>query len=85
MQRFVSRRVLSETNFLRVQQRCFALPGSAYKKVVTSDTPEPPPVPVIPPFPYTPPTYTGPSGDEIMALRKKYLMQQPAYYEKPVS
>lgn len=82
MQRFVARRVLSEANFLRVQQRCFTLAAADEKEVVNTDTPRPP---VLPPFPYTPPRYTGPSGDEIMALRKKYVMQQAPYYKKPVS
>ncbi|KAJ4704298.1 Alanine--glyoxylate aminotransferase 2, mitochondrial-like protein [Melia azedarach] len=82
MQRFVARRVLSEANFLRVQQRCFTLAAADEKEVVNTDTPRPP---VLPPFPYTPPRYTGPSGDEIMALRKKYVMQQAPYYKKPLN
>lgn len=29
--------------------------------------------PVLPPFDYVPPKYTGPSKEEVLALRKQYL------------
>lgn len=48
-------------------------------------TPPEPPVPVMPPFPYTPPQYNGPSTEEIMNLRNQYLIRQPPCYKQPVS
>ncbi|KAJ4704296.1 Alanine--glyoxylate aminotransferase 2, mitochondrial-like protein [Melia azedarach] len=50
-----------------------------------SINPGPPPVPVMPPFYYTPPPYSGPSAEEILYLREKYLIEQPPYYEKPLN
>src|SRR5882724_6485983 len=41
--------------------------------------------PALPPFDYTPRPYAGPSADEVLRLRKKFL--SPAlflYYKKPV-
>src|SRR5258708_12883149 len=41
--------------------------------------------PEIPPFDYTPKPYTGPSAEEVLALRKQFL--NPAlflYYQKPM-
>lgn len=35
--------------------------------------PAPVEAPTLPPFDYTPPPYTGPPKDEVLALRKKYL------------
>lgn len=43
-------------------------------------------VPKMPPFDYTPPPYNGPSGDEILKKRTKFL--NPSlfhFYKKPVS
>src|SRR5881628_3236151 len=39
----------------------------------------------LPPTPYTPPPYTGPSAEQVLALRKQYL--NPGlflYYKKPI-
>ena len=41
--------------------------------------------PELPPFEYTPKVYTGPSAEEVFALRKQFL--NPAlflYYQKPM-
>jgi alanine-glyoxylate transaminase/(R)-3-amino-2-methylpropionate-pyruvate transaminase len=41
--------------------------------------------PELPPFDYTPKPYTGPSAEEVLALRKQFL--NPAlflYYQKPM-
>ena len=41
--------------------------------------------PELPPFEYTPKPYTGPSAEEVFALRKQFL--SPAlflYYQKPI-
>ncbi|KAJ4700790.1 Alanine--glyoxylate aminotransferase 2-like 2, mitochondrial [Melia azedarach] len=48
-------------------------------------TPPEPPVPVMPPFPYTPPQYNGPSTEEIMNLRNQYLIRQPPCYKQPLN
>ena len=40
----------------------------------------------MPPCDYTPPPYTGPTADEILAQRKKYLSpSMPYFYDKPLN
>jgi alanine-glyoxylate transaminase/(R)-3-amino-2-methylpropionate-pyruvate transaminase len=41
--------------------------------------------PLLPPFDHTPQPYTGPSADEVLALRKEFLSPAIfAYYKRPV-
>src|ERR1044071_4912992 len=41
--------------------------------------------PQLPPFDHTPQPYTGPSADEVLALRKEFLSPAIfAYYKRPV-
>ncbi|XP_011019036.1 PREDICTED: alanine--glyoxylate aminotransferase 2 homolog 3, mitochondrial [Populus euphratica] len=68
MKRFITKTVLSSTNSLR-SPRCFS-------QLAQKQTPLPEneiPVPKLPPFDYSPPPYTGPSAEEILAKRKEYL------------
>ncbi|KAE8696286.1 Alanine--glyoxylate aminotransferase 2-like protein 2 [Hibiscus syriacus] len=82
MQRFIPvRKLLSETKYsLRRQRRCFS--QVARNEVDNSDGF----VHKLPPFDYSPPPYTGPSADEIISKRRKYL--SPAMltlYSKPLN
>ncbi|KAJ4708913.1 Alanine--glyoxylate aminotransferase 2, mitochondrial-like protein [Melia azedarach] len=76
MQALVARRASSQTKFLRLlqQKRCFS-----------SDVNPEPPVPKMPEFDYTPPPYTGPSSNDIIHIRNKYLIAQKPYYKEPVN
>ncbi|KAJ4704300.1 alanine--glyoxylate aminotransferase 2-like 2, mitochondrial-like [Melia azedarach] len=85
MQRFVARRVLSETNSLRLfsQRCCFS--QLVQKETASLDDHEAC-LPKLPPFDYSPPPYAGPSVDEILAKRKNFL--SPAlfhFYKKPLN
>jgi hypothetical protein len=81
MKRFITKRVLSSTNSLR-SPRCFS-------QLAQKQTPLPEneiPVPKLPPFDYSPPPYTGPSAEEILAKRKEYLSPSLFhFFSKPVS
>lgn len=64
------------------------LPRLSRSKCTLSQTAQQndPPLPRMPPFDFTPPPYTGPSADEILAKRREYL--NPAifhFFKKPVS
>ena len=83
MQRFITKRVLSSTNSLR-SHRCFSqlAPKQTSFSVHDNDIP----VPKLPPFDYSPPPYTGPSADQILAKRKQYLSPSLFhFFSKPVS
>lgn len=66
------------------------LHAKAFKPVVarrlfSSSASAPAPAPVIPPFDYQPRLYNGPSSDEILLKRKKFLGPSLFYYyQKPV-
>ena len=48
--------------------------GSAWRAHSSQAAPADIPAgPVLPPFDYVPPKYTGPSKEEVLALRKQYL------------
>ncbi|KAJ4704295.1 Alanine--glyoxylate aminotransferase 2, mitochondrial-like protein [Melia azedarach] len=81
---FAARRALSGTNSLRLPiHRCYS--RLAQKEGVSRKDYEVS-LPKIPPFDYSPPPYTGPSADEILAMRKNFLspsMRQ--LYKKPLN
>uniref|UniRef100_A0A6M2EAG7 alanine--glyoxylate transaminase n=1 Tax=Populus davidiana TaxID=266767 RepID=A0A6M2EAG7_9ROSI len=81
MKRFITKRVLSSTNSLR-SPRCFS-------QLAQNQTPLPEneiPVPKLPPFDYSPPPYTGPSAEEILAKRKEYLSPSLFhFFSKPLN
>lgn len=84
MQRFVARRVLSETSSLRLPQRCFV--SQLAQKEESSPNKSVTFLPKMPPFDYSPPPYNGPSADEILAKRKTFLSPSLFHlYNKPVS
>lgn len=84
MQRFAARRVLSETNSLRLPQRCFF--SQLAQKEESSLSEHETFLPRMPPFDYSPPPYDGPSADEILAKRKTFLSPSLFHlYSKPVS
>ncbi|CAK7343648.1 unnamed protein product [Dovyalis caffra] len=68
MQRYITKRVLSSTNSLR-SRRCF----SELARKQTSLQENEIHIPQLPPFDYSPPPYTGPSAEEILAKRQQYL------------
>ncbi|KAB5552230.1 hypothetical protein DKX38_009541 [Salix brachista] len=81
MKRFITKRLLSSTNSLR-SPRCFS-------QLAQNQTPLPEnevPVPKLPPFDYSPPPYTGPPADEILAKRKEYLSPSLFhFFNKPLN
>lgn len=84
MQRFVARRVLSETNSLRLPQRCFF--SQLAQKEESSPNENETFLPKMPPFDYSPPPYSGPSADEILAKRKTFLSPSLFHlYNKPLN
>ncbi|KAB5561775.1 hypothetical protein DKX38_006732 [Salix brachista] len=82
MQRFITKRVLSSTNSLR-SHRCFSqLAQKQTSSIHENDIP----VPKLPPFDYSPPPYTGPSSEQILAKRKQYLSPSLFhFYSKPLN
>ncbi|KAJ0027539.1 hypothetical protein Pint_35007 [Pistacia integerrima] len=86
MQRFVVRRILSETNSTNSQRcnRCFF--SQLVRKQETPLNDNEVFLPKMPPFDYSPPSYTGPSADEILAKRKTYLSPSLFhFYNKPLN
>ncbi|ESR42778.1 putative aminotransferase class III superfamily protein [Citrus sinensis] len=84
MQRFAARRVLSETNSLRLPQRCFF--SQLAQKEESSLNEHETFLPRMPPFDYSPPPYDGPSADEILAKRKTFLSPSLFHlYSKPLN
>lgn len=84
MQRFVARRVLSETNSLRLPQRCFFSQLAQMEE--SSPNENETFLPKMPPFDYSPPPYSGPSADEILAKRKTFLSPSLFHlYNKPLN
>ncbi|XP_015897669.1 alanine--glyoxylate aminotransferase 2 homolog 3, mitochondrial [Ziziphus jujuba] len=77
MQRFIGRRVISVGESLRLQ-RCFS--QATQKQVSVQENGLD--VPKIPPFDYSPPPYTGPTADQILAKRKQYLSPSMFYFYK---
>lgn len=85
MQRFGGRKILSETNstISRRWHRCFAQLAQKQEATLSDNEVF---LPKMPPFDYSPPPYTGPSADEILAKRKTYLSPSLFhFYSKPVS
>ncbi|GAV91672.1 Aminotran_3 domain-containing protein [Cephalotus follicularis] len=81
MQRILAKRVLLESKSLR-WQRCFS--QVAHKEASLHETD--PFIPKIPPFDYSPPPYTGPPGEEILAKRKQYLSPSLFhFYNQPLN
>lgn len=81
MQRFMARRVLLGSNYVRLQ-RCFSQAAQKDTSVPESDAV----LPKMPPFNYSPPPYTGPSADEILAKRKEFLSPSLFhFYTKPLN
>ncbi|XP_021901311.1 alanine--glyoxylate aminotransferase 2 homolog 3, mitochondrial-like [Carica papaya] len=81
MQRFMARRVLLGSNYVRLQ-RCFSQAAQKDNSVPESDAV----LPKMPPFNYSPPPYTGPSADEILAKRKEFLSPSLFhFYTKPLN
>ncbi|KAK9193639.1 hypothetical protein WN944_004336 [Citrus x changshan-huyou] len=84
MQRFAARRVLSETNSLRLPQRCVF--SQLAQKEESSMSEHETFLPRMPPFDYSPPPYDGPSADEILAKRKTFLSPSLFHlYSKPLN
>lgn len=83
MQGFIRSRVISGTRQLcnlRPWQRC-CFSQVAQKEDADNGVG----IPKMPPFDYTPPPYTGPNAEEILAQRKEYLSPSMFYfYDKPV-
>lgn len=83
MQRFIAKRVLSSTNSLR-SHRCFSQLAQKQTSFAVHDSDIP--VPKLPPFDYSPPPYTGPSADQILAKRKQYLSPSLFhFFSKPLN
>ncbi|KAF5750756.1 alanine--glyoxylate aminotransferase 2 2 mitochondrial-like [Tripterygium wilfordii] len=81
MSSFITRRVLSSANSLSAG-RCFSQVPQKEASIHENDVP----IPKIPSFDFSPPPYTGPSADEIMAKRREYL--SPSFfhfYTKPLN
>ncbi|KAJ4704291.1 Alanine--glyoxylate aminotransferase 2-like 2 mitochondrial [Melia azedarach] len=83
MQRFVARRVLSETNFLRLRQLCLTFPPKDTDSQNNNRRPKIAPVPDN----YKAPKYDGPCTEKINNKRQKYLgpPMVPFYGEKPLN
>lgn len=85
MQGLIGKRVLSRTaKSLRwQQQRCFSQVSQREEALLQDNGVD---VPKMPPFDYSPPPYTGPTADEILAQRKEYLSPSMFYfYNKPLN
>ncbi|XP_044473171.1 alanine--glyoxylate aminotransferase 2 homolog 2, mitochondrial-like [Mangifera indica] len=85
MQRFGGRKILSETNstISRRWHRCFAQLAQKQEATLRDNEVF---LPKMPPFDYSPPPYTGPSADEILAKRKTYLSPSLFhFYSKPLN
>ncbi|KAJ6913370.1 hypothetical protein NC651_015781 [Populus alba x Populus x berolinensis] len=81
MKRFITKRVLSSTNSLR-SPRCFSQLAQNQTPLAENEIP----VPKLPPFDYSPPPYTGPSAEEILAKRKEYLSPSLFhFFSKPLN
>ncbi|BFG36540.1 hypothetical protein CerSpe_228140 [Prunus speciosa] len=81
MQGLIGRRVLSGTAQSLLRQRCFS--QVAQSEVLQGNGVA---TPKMPPFDYTPPPYTGPTAEEILAQRKEYLSPSMFYfYNKPLN
>ncbi|EEF31063.1 alanine--glyoxylate aminotransferase 2 homolog 3, mitochondrial [Ricinus communis] len=84
MQRFIARRVLSETKSFP-SSRCF-FSQLAQKESSSSVHENEVFIPKMPPFDYSPPPYTGPSAAEIIAKRKEFLSPSIFhFYDKPLN
>ncbi|OAY44699.1 alanine--glyoxylate aminotransferase 2 homolog 2, mitochondrial isoform X2 [Manihot esculenta] len=80
MQGFIAKRLFSarNSNSLPTPARCFSQLAQKKKNDLL--------IPRLPPFDYSPPPYTGPSADDIMAKRKQFL--SPSFfhfYENPLN
>ncbi|XP_044502074.1 alanine--glyoxylate aminotransferase 2 homolog 2, mitochondrial-like [Mangifera indica] len=85
MQRFITRKLLSETTSTNSQRwrRCFSQPVEKQEASLNDNEVF---LPKMPPFDYSPPPYTGPSADEILAKRKTYLSPSLFhFYSKPLN
>uniref|UniRef100_A0A6N2KL22 alanine--glyoxylate transaminase n=1 Tax=Salix viminalis TaxID=40686 RepID=A0A6N2KL22_SALVM len=81
MKRFITNRLLSSTNSLR-SPRCFSQLAQNQSPLPENEVP----VPKLPPFDYSPPPYTGPPADEILAKRKEYLSPSLFhFFNKPLN
>ncbi|KAJ6407681.1 hypothetical protein OIU84_011051 [Salix udensis] len=81
MKRFITKRLLSSTNSLR-SPRCFSQLAQNQAPLPENEVP----VPKLPPFDYSPPPYTGPPADEILAKRKEYLSPSLFhFFNKPLN
>ncbi|KAL4283992.1 hypothetical protein GQ457_16G028490 [Hibiscus cannabinus] len=84
-----SRRVLSEAKYYprwsQLGRRCFSQVGVAQKAEL--DKNDAVSVPLLPPFDYSPPPYTGPSAADILSKRKEYLSPSMFYFynKQPVN
>ncbi|KAF2306513.1 hypothetical protein GH714_018890 [Hevea brasiliensis] len=79
MQRFIAKRLLSgrNSNSLPSPACCFSQLAQKEDNDVL--------IPKMPPFDYSPPPYTGPSANEIMAKRKEFLSPSLFhFYKNPV-
>ncbi|XP_050210745.1 alanine--glyoxylate aminotransferase 2 homolog 3, mitochondrial-like [Mercurialis annua] len=88
MQRFLGRRVLSETKLFRPYSYSGGCSFSqlAQKESPTHKIDNDSFVPKMPAFDYTPPPYTGPSAAEIIDKRKQYLSPSLFHlYKKPIN
>ncbi|KAI9116039.1 hypothetical protein K1719_012969 [Acacia pycnantha] len=77
----VSTKFLPRMNpLIRRRQRCLSQLAEKQNDTVAASTPQ------LPPFDYSPPPYSGPSADEILAKRKQYLSPSVSHlYKTPVN